>query len=587
MYFDGGMLGLRQQAELIRADLYRERSSFMHQWRDLNDFIDPSKGRFFITDTNRGDRRNLNILNSAGTQAARTLHAGMMSGITSPARRWFRLAAPDPDVNEYGPVKEWLDLVGVRMAGMFLRSNLYKVLPYRTLGVFGTAPFSVEELFGQNELHFQQFPVGSYCIAVDEYGKVNVFYQEYAMTVRNLVSRFGRKDNSGNVDWSNISLAVRNQYERGNYEAWVSVAHIIMPNRNHKPGSPFAKHKKFRQLYYERGFINVSGKNYSDKFDSNIVLADAGFDYFPVLCPRWQVTGTDAYATDCPGMTALGDIKELQHGERAHGQALDVMVRPPMVFPTELQNQSVSLIPGGKIWADIGDGRNTIRSAYDVNLRIDHLDLKMQKVEQRISRAFYENLFLMLANDNRNDRATAREIDERHEEKLLALGPVLEQMNDDVLDPLIDISFEYMMRKGMVPPPPEVLQGQNLKVEYMSIMAQAQKMVGVNTHERFLSSVMNAANVDPTIMHKIDLDQWVDVFGEQLSVTPGVIRSDDQVAAMRDEMARAAQAEQAAQNLPNMARAAKDLSQAETEGDNALSELINQAEATGQEGEVV
>lgn len=113
------------------------------------------------------------------------------------------------------------------------------------------------------------------------------------------------------------------------------------------------------------------------------------------------------------------------------------------------------------------------------NLRIDHLDAKMSKIEYRISRAFYEDLFLMIQNMKDRSQITAREIDERHEEKLLALGPVLERLNSDLLDQLIEITFAIMVKQNLIPPAPEELQGVPLKIEYVSVMAQAQKMIGV------------------------------------------------------------------------------------------------------------
>ena len=506
--------------------------------------------------------------------AANTLHAGMMSGVTSPARPWFRLASQDPDLNEFGKVKAWNSLVADRMSAVFLKSNLYQMLPYRELGGFGTAPMSVEEDIN-SVIHCAAYPIGSYYVAKDERGMINVFYREWQMSIRNVVAKFGRKDGDGNWDWSNFSKLIRDQYERGMYETYIIIAHVISPNEDYKEGSPFSQHKKFSSCYYERGFSGSTGnRNYMNGPDDNKYLRESGFDYFPVLCPRWWVTGEDVYATDCPGMTALGDVKQLQHSEKKFGKALDRMVDPTMVMPTDMANQQKNMLPGGIIFADEREGSKGIRSAYDVNLRIDHLDAKMSKIEYRISRAFYEDLFLMLANTDRR-QITAREIDERHEEKLLALGPVLERLNQDLLNPLIDITFDSMLKQGLIPPPPEELQGQQLKVEYISIMNQAQKMIGVSVQERFLNTVIAIAPVQPQVWDKVDIDQYIDVYGENLSVSPGVIRSDEAVAEIRAQMAEQQRAQAMAEAAPQMAGAAKTLSETDTEKDSALKQLMN------------
>jgi hypothetical protein len=291
-----------------------------------------------------------------------------------------------------------------------------------------------------------------------------------------------------------------------------------------------------------------------------------------------MVTGEDAYGTECPGMVAIGDIKQLQHGEKMHGKALDKMVDPAMVAPISLQNSKASLLSGDITYADVREGSQGFKPAHEVNLRIDHLDAKQDRIERRISRAFYEDLFLQFIRDDRSD-ITATEINEKKEEKLLALGPVLEQYNQDLLDPLIDITFEKMVARGMIPMAPPELQGVPLRVEYISMMAQAQKMIGVGTHERFMSSMLTIIPVRPDVADKIDFDQYVDNYGDSMSVSNGVVRTDDETAAIREARANQQRQQTMAQNLPAVAGAAKDLSQADMSQDSALKRITEQMNA--------
>lgn len=573
----------RHKLELLRAQLEIERSSFLAHWRELGDFILPRRPRFDITDVNKGDKRNQKIFDSTASLAVRTLRSGMMAGVTSPARPWFRLTTSDPDMAERGVVKEWLALVQQRMSTSFLRSNLYNVLPvaYGDLGTFGTAPIFVEEDF-KDVLHFNSFPIGSYSIAKDYRGVVNTFLREFRMTVRQLVEQFGKKVN-GEWDWSNFSKTVKGLYETAQYEQWVDVVHVVYPNDEYIPDRLEAKYKKYASCYYERGSYGVSGSQNIDTqhiggLDTNVFLKESGYDFFPVLCPRWEVTGEDVYGTDCPGMTALPDIKQLQTGEKRLAQAIEKMVNPPMTAPTSLKNSKVSILPGDITFADQRDGMAGLRPTHEVSLSINEMENKQAQVRNRIQRAFFEDLFLMLANDTRSN-ITAREIEERHEEKLLALGPVLEQLNQDLLDPLIDIAFDIHLRQGQIPPPPEELQGEKLKVEYISIMAQAQKLVGISGVERFTNYVGGLAGVNPEILDKVDMDQAIDVYADITSVPPSLVRTDDVVAQIRAQKQQAIQAQQRMNMLQQGAMVAKDLSQSDTEGENALTQLAAQARA--------
>lgn len=566
----------RQQLEIIRTQLDSERSTFLTHWRDIGDFICPRRPRFTVYETNKGYKKNQNIIDSTATLALRTLRSGMMSGVTSPARPWFRLANEDPDLNELPNVKQWLDTVSSRMTTVFIKSNLYNVLPivYGDMGAFGTSAMYMEE-DDQSVVRFYPFPIGSYMISNNEKLQVDTFYREFRLTVRQLVKKFGvaNPEKPDVIDWSKFSQAIQDQYDNGQYEEWVNVSHMILPNENYKPGNPMAKFKKYSSYYYETGNGPRGGNLYDDR-----MLSESGYDFFPVLCPRWEINGEDVYGTSCPGMDALGDVRQLQKGESRGLQAIEKMVNPPMSGPTSLKNQSLSILPGDVTYLDVREGQQGFRPIHEVRFSVQELEGKQQQVRERIRRAFYEDLFLMLAASDRR-QITAREIDERHEEKLLALGPVLEQLNQDLLDPLIDNTFDMMAKHGLIPEPPPELQGKDLKVEYISVMAQAQKVYGISGLERFSGFIGQVAQLVPDVLNKINVDQLVDVYGDITSVPAGIIRGDDEVAAMREQQQQAQQAQQQAMLAEQQSKTAKNLSQSDTSGDNALSAMLAQAKA--------
>lgn len=566
----------RSELELLRSQLDLERSSFLATWREAGDYILPRRPRFVTTDANRGDRRNQKIIDSTATLAARTLRSGMMSGVTSPARPWFSLTTPDPALSESSAVKDWCYLISQRMAGVFLKSNLYNVLPivYGDIGVFATGAMIVEEDF-DDVVRFYPFPIGSYMIANDEKLRVNVFFRDFRMTVRQIVGKFGYDSVTKKIDWSNISTAVKSLWDNKQPEAWVDVRHVIRPNPDYDPKKLHSKFKKYQSVYYEAGNYS-SGQNQGGL--DGLVLSEKGYDYFPVLCPRWEVTGEDVYGTSCPAIDAIGDIKQLQIGEKRKMQAIDKMVNPPMVAPTSMRNQKTSILPGDISYSDEREGQKGFRPAHEVTARILELQETQRECQGRIKRAFFEDLFLMLSDSDRR-QITAREVQERHEEKLLALGPVLEQLNQDLLDPLIDITFEMMRRQGRIPPPPKELQGQDLKVEYTSIMAQAQKLIGIEGVERFASFAQGVVQAHPDSGDKIDTDHMLEVYGEMTSIAPGIIRTDDQVQAIRQQRAKAQQAQQQMEMMQQGAQTAQTLSQTDMGGDSALNRLLDTAKA--------
>jgi len=547
----------RQRTLARKAALVNERSSWISHWREISDYQQPRAGRFFVTDRNRGDKRSNNILDNTAVFGVRTLAAGMMSGMTSPARPWFRLEIEDKDLMESGAVKTWLHESAGVLRAIFAASNTYRSLHtlYEELGLFGTAASVVLPDF-DNVIHHYPLTAGEYSLATSSRGVVDTCVREFQMTVAQVVEQFGLE---------NVSETVKTMYHRHQLDGWVDVVHMIEPRTGRDFGKKDSKNKRWASLYLEPGKDNV------DKY-----LSESGFDNFPVLAPRWVVTGNDIYGSS-PGMECLGDVKQLQHQQLRKGQAIDYQVNPPLQVPTKYKEATRARLPGGVFYVDsMGTGQG-VRSAFDVNLNLQHLMGDIQDVRERIRSSYYADLFLMLANDNRSG-ITATEVAERHEEKLLMLGPVLERLHNELLSPLIDIAFNYASSAGILPEAPPEIAGIELKVEFISVLAQAQRAVASQGIDRLLGTVGQLAALKPDILDKVDLDQAIDDYSEMFGTNPKLIVPDDVVAQIRAQRAQAMQAAQTAAAMPATVDAMKTVGDTDlgnvTEAKDLMSSLM-------------
>jgi hypothetical protein len=548
----------KKQFERRLSALRDERSQWLSHWNDLSDNILPRRGRFLTNqsnDSNKGDKRNGRIIDPTGTLAARTLASGMMAGITSPARPWFKLQTPDLEMMGFGPVRSWLEQVQNRLMTVFARSNLYNVLPvvYEELGVFGTGAMSVLE-DDEDVIRCYPFTVGEFMIANSPRLVVDTLYREMQLTVGQVVSEYGLEA---------CTDGTKALFQQGALDRWVNVVQLIEPNDKRVANTPGAKGMAFRSVHYEAGssdgeFLRVSG-----------------FNEFPIMAPRWHVTGTDVYGRS-PGMEALPDIKQLQVMAKRKAQAIDKMVNPPMVAPSSLRQQAASILPGSITYVDMAaaaGGQPAFRPAFEVNPRVNELMVDIQAKQGDVKSAFYADLFLMLANSDRR-QITAREIDERHEEKLLMLGPVLERLHDELLDPLIDRTVAIMARNKLLPPPPQELQGVELRVEYISTLAQAQKAVGTASIRDYATFAIGLAGAKPEVLDKVDFDKAVDNYGAMIGVPSDLIRTDDQVKQLRAEKARQAQQAQAMQMTDAAANTAKTMAETPIGDQNGLERVL-------------
>lgn len=535
--------------------LRSERATWWSHWQEITTYLLPRNGRYFEQDRNKGHRRHNSIYDNTGTRALRTLGAGMMAGATSPARPWFRLGTADPDLNSYQPVKLWLNDVTQRMQLVFTKSNTYRTLHgiYEELGAFGTAGSIILPDY-KTGIHHYPVTIGEYAIGQDYQGRVNTLYREFQKTVSEVVREFG---------YENCSTSVKNLYDRGSLDQWITIIHAIEPrdDRDRNPSMADGRNMAFGSYYFEMGG------------DSEKLLREGGYKRFPAVVPRWGISGGDIYGNS-PGMEALGDVKQLQHEQLRKAQGIDYQTKPPLQVPSHMKNRDVDSLPGGITFVDGQQG--AIKTAFEVNLNLQHLLMDIQDVRGRINGAFYADLFLMLANAT-DTRMTATEVAERHEEKLLMLGPVLERLHNELLDPLIDITFDRMVEENLIPPAPPELQGMELNVEFVSMLAQAQRAIGTNSIDRYVGNLGVVAQMKPEVLDKFDTDRWADAYADMLGVDPSLVLANEQVARVRQARAKAQEAQAQMAAMQQQAQTAQTLSKAQTgPNNNALMDVMNQ-----------
>ncbi|MGJ7086467.1 portal protein [Morganella morganii] len=529
---------LKQQLNKQLSQLKAERLSFESHWRELSDFTRPRSTRFTASEVNRGDRRNSKIIDPAAVMAARTLSSGMMSGITSPARPWFRLATPDRDLMDYGPVKLWLETVEQRMNEVFNRSNLYQSLPlmYEDLGTFATGAMAVVA-DPQRVIRTVPFPTGSFYIANGADLSVDTAVREFSMTVRQVITEFGMDA---------VSDTVKSQWNSGQYGQWVNVVHAVYPNLDRQTGKLEAKHKAYKSVYYE-------ATSTDDK-----LLRESGYDEFPIMAPRWEVNGEDVYGSSCPGMVALGSVKALQLLQRRKAQMIDKITNPPLQAPASIKSQRISTIPGGINYLPMADVNNQIKPLFQIPANgTNGLLEDIQDTRQIIDHAYFVDLFRMMQTVNTRSMPVEA-VAEMREEKLLMLGPVLQRLDSELLDKLINRTFSVMAENNLLPVPPDEMQGMQLKVEYISVMAQAQKAIGVSSIERFIGFTSGIGQFKPDALDKINVDETIDAYAASIGVPPSVVATNEQVAQIRENRAQ----QQAMAQQMQMAQAAAGGAQA-------------------------
>jgi hypothetical protein len=536
------------------------RKTFEADWEEINRYASSSRAQFLGDSKTRMNKRrsNQSSKDSYGRRAARTLAYGMQSGLSPSSMPWFKLKATDDDLNNFQQVKEWLAEVERLIYEFFADIGIYDTfkLNYRDLGNYGVSVgFLLEhEEYGGAAHHLD---IGNYWIAEDDAGRTDTCYRDVFLTVGQMVRMF---------PWASLSPAVRKCWEKGQVQTIVPTIHAVERNLQRDPSKLDIGNKMYRSVWWEQG-----------NTDKAQLLRQSGYDSKPFWGPRWETTGHDVYSDASPGFDALPDLREMQLSARRRGYAKDMMNRPPMKAPTGLAATMLRFDPGSINFAAATDlsGLEPIFSPQFQTLqaiREDHLEIRRDVAE-----CYYVDLFRAISEREGVQPLNDLETSLRNDEKYTQLGPVVDRVNVEMLEVAVDRAYNVLDNLGRIPPAPPDIQGKPLVVDFVSMLAQAQRASQNSAIERIARYVGFIGGMFPEAVIKFDAEQSIDAFAEGIGAPPKIIRSDQIIERMREEQAQQAQMEQMAAMAPAMrdgAQAAELLSRTNVTPDqNALQVL--------------
>lgn len=559
-------LKLRQRILTRWGTLKKEREPYMTQWLEISEHITPSRGRFLIGKNRNESRSRWNrIVDSSAVRAANILAAGLMSGMTDPSSQWFALTTGTPNLDEAQAVKVWLDQVQRIMEMAFTRTNTYQALHqgWRDVGTYGVMAMVIAE-DDREVFHCYPLSVGEYAIGVDDRGVPDTLYRRFIMTAAQLVARFGR---------SKLSADVLRNFDAGQVDHEYKLIHAIEPRFDRQYGKRDSRNMPWRSV-----IIQIDSDGTKDG-----ILEESGFNEFPYVVGRWGASASDVYSEESPGMVALGDVRQLQHEQKQKGNSIDYIVNPPLIMPTAARDNEDDFEPGGRIYLDAPAQKDAVQSAWQVQMDINALRQDIAEVQQRINQAFSVDMFLMLSGQQMG-KMTATEVAERHEEKLMMLGPVLSRLNNEVLKPLIERTFSILYRAGQLPPAPPELAGVELSIEYTSMLARSQRAIRANSLDQFLQRIGQVAQFDPNVLAKIDSFRIVDEYADYLSVAPSVVVPTEQAQQKIEAQQQAQQQAQQAEQMQQAADAVSKLGRVPADGSTVGGQAVQGMQELAQQG---
>lgn len=552
-----GDLALRRFMEGRLLGLRINRYSWWVHGRELADFYLPRRYKWIVTPNQmgRGSPINQHILDSSPTLAARNLAAGLMYGISNPTAPWFRFQVGHLDSTGTGAVAIWLRQVEDIMNQVMQESNFYQALAilYFDLVIFGTASMIIYDS-GPKVINCVNPCFGEFYADCNADLSFNdVFYREFTYTVAQVVDRWGIENVSASV------ASLYNSQDGSGRTREVIIAHGIEPNDNaRRYGVP--ADFKYRECYWEWG---GSASPQGGSGFSPGLLEKRGFHELPCPTPRWDVVSNDPYGRS-PAMDGLPDNKQLQLQVRRQAQGIDKQVNPPLQADLQLKNSPASILPGGityvaGLMSQPNPAMQPVYGSWKPELAAMTENLEL--IRQRLKVIFFNDLFQTISQYQTRSNVTAQEINIRKAEALVMLGPVIHRAQLELLSPSIERVYAICTRRGLFPPPPREIQGQDISLKYISMLSLAQQAAQTAGIEGVLNFVASLAPIDPAAVDTIDIDVAIQRYNFLMNNDPRIMRDPQAVAALRQQRQQQQAAAQQAEAAPKLAKAGLDASQ--------------------------
>lgn len=536
----------RQRYDARLSELELARSGFETSWRAIGDKLIPNRMRI---DQNalQGDIKDRGIYNSRPRLALRALAAMIFSGITSPTSMWFGLTLADPDLAKWKPVRQWLEHGRDVCNSLLHVSNFYKAISsgtYLDLPSICTAVLLQEEdddLPGT--MRFLDCPPGEAFLDIDAAGRVDTCFRRRMYNSRQIVAKFAKPGDK-------VPKVVRDAYDRCDYKTTWQVIQAIQPLA---PGEPepglIQTGKKYTSCWWVRSIDQNEG-----------FMRESGYQRFPVLAPRWQSMSDQAYGYG-PGWDARADVGMLQHLELQKLELVGKTADPPMrerggVKASSLLPGSVSSMPAGQ------------DSMFEPAMQVHPASIPavrdlIEDTTATINEVFMVHLNQLFMMDDRSDRPTATEVNAILGERAQHMGPVLESMNDEFLEPCVENVFEYAQGLGLIREAPEELEGQQVKVEFISSVHQMQQSRGLTPLMGFIQNFGMIAQLRADVIDKVDFDNITDELQRITGIRADVVLDKMEVDQIRQARAHMEQAQQQGMAMVEAAKAIRDVGSAD------------------------
>lgn len=515
---------IKRYFEALRTD----RSTWEQLWQEVADW--GLARRTFtrpVTQTGEGKRTRF-IYDNTMMVANDLLASGLHNLLTSTSNRWAHLEPDDLRLLQFPGVSDWLAATEDALFRQIERpdAGFHPQIAecYNDLASFGNcamatlrAPAGPRSPEG---LWFQALPLAETYVDEGPDGRIQCVFRFWRYTPQQFRARWPEGTNE----------QVDAQFRQRHTERNVEILQALIPNEIWEEGTRFGpRASRIRSCTL--------------MMDSAVEIEKRFFHEMPVAFARWNLDPGELYGRG-PGVQALSDQRMLNEMRKTTLDGAQKGVDPPLLVPDNGTVTQLDISPGG-LSVYRAATQDPVRELYTRAQTGADLGVDLMRDIQSNVRAAHHYDLLSIIQDPRMSATQVLEVSARTQQ---ILAPRLGRVQSDLLEPIVDRSFNIGLRAGWIAPPPEVLRGRRVNVRYVSEIQRAQRANEAQALLNALNSVIQLGQVEPSIFDTLEPDRIARFFFEAWGVPSELLRTPEQVMGMR----RARAQEQAQQERQQM-----------------------------------
>lgn len=465
--------------------------------------------------------------------------ASALQGFVSPAeQRWFSLETTQPLNQISYESRVYLDQLEETLYALFASSNYYQqslemITDYVSFGR-GTMLVLPDD---EKMVKFITIPMRETYIDTDLDNRINTVVRHFTKSNKAIYDEFY---NEKAPFPESFIKALLNQEE-----AEVEVLHFAMPNPDYVPLSKNINERKYLSIYLYNG---------AEQF----ILQKRFYNSNPYLTPRWSVLSGEKEGRG-QAMLAVSDIRALSAMKNDMLGGIQLLNNPTwMVHSGSVAGAALNRRPGGVIPIKEPIG-GSIQNSIIPLPQNSRPDIALN-IAQYYSEQIGKMLFADIIAEDKNAEMSATEASTRQMLRIANMAPQIGRLTPEYLDPLFPRIISILIEGGHIPAIPDDLK--DMKIEYRSPLAKAQKMQAMEGINQFGQFVQQWGSLDPSVYQTIKPEEIIMQAAIATDIPARILKSPQELKEMKEQQQQQLEQQQQLQASESVANSQAKLAAA-------------------------